>query len=75
MTGLPGLPALDRTLLPKPYTDLWPDLASETGGGGGGVISGTGLLGPHLGRAHPAWWRRGQPALHILWGGRMNLVL
>lgn len=33
MTGLPGLPALDRTLLPKPCTDLWPDLASEMGVG------------------------------------------
>lgn len=33
MTGPLGLPALDRTLLPKVCTDLWPDWASEVGGG------------------------------------------
>lgn len=32
ITGPPGLPALDRTLLPKPCRDLWPDSASGMGG-------------------------------------------
>lgn len=33
MTGLPDLPALDRTLLPKPCRDLGPDSALEMEGG------------------------------------------
>lgn len=38
MTGLPGLPARDRTLLPKPCTDLWPDSAPEMGMALEGVV-------------------------------------
>lgn len=41
MAGLPGLPALDGTLLPKPCTDLWPDSAPEMGVAlGGEVVAG-----------------------------------
>lgn len=40
MTGLPGLPARDRTLLPKPCTDLWPDSAPEMGVALEGVVVG-----------------------------------
>lgn len=58
MARLSGLPALDRTLLPKPCTDLRPDGLGNGGGGGEGVVSETGLLGPHLEGGHLGPWGR-----------------
>lgn len=71
MTGLPGLPALDRTLLPKPRRDLWPDSALEMGRGEGAVC-GMGPLGPELEQGrHPGWLGKERTVTwRILWQRR-----
>lgn len=69
MTGLPGLPALDRALLPKPCRDPWLDSALEMGAGRK-LFMGRGPWVYIWGKGIPAGWGRSQQSLHILWLGQ-----
>lgn len=74
MTGLPGLPALDRALLPKPYRDLWPDSALEMGGGKE-LFMGQGPWADIWGKDILDCWGRSQHHFEYYgWGRGGNLV-